>query len=67
MTNPALSRRGLLSGAAGTALGVGALTADAEASVLAGTRQGGSGGPGQQTSAGQGGVGQGSTPTLRSC
>lgn len=40
MTNPALSRRGLLSGAAGTALGVGALTADAEATVLAGTRQG---------------------------
>ena len=43
MTNPALSRRGLLSGAAGAAgaaWGVGALTADAEASVLAGTRQG---------------------------
>jgi monoamine oxidase len=35
-----LSRRGLLSGAAGAALGTGALTADAEASVLAGTRQG---------------------------
>jgi monoamine oxidase len=40
LTQPALSRRGLLSGAAGTALGVGALTADAEAGVLAGTRQG---------------------------
>ena len=40
MTNPALSRRGLLSGTAGAALGVGALTADAEATVLAGTRQG---------------------------
>jgi len=40
LTNTTLSRRGLLSGAAGAALGTGALTADAEAAVLAGTRQG---------------------------
>ncbi len=40
MINTALSRRGLLSGAAGAALGTGVLTADSEASVLAGTRQG---------------------------
>lgn len=40
MINTALSRRGLLSGAAGAALGTGALTGDAEATVLAGTRQG---------------------------
>jgi monoamine oxidase len=39
LTDATLSRRTVLSGA-GVGLGIGALTADAEASVLAGTRQG---------------------------
>ena len=40
MTALTVTRRGLLSGTAGVALTTGALAADVEAAVLAGTRQG---------------------------